>query len=597
MHLEKTEVFRVPPERLWPLVANTDSLNREVGLTEIDYLFKPVPQGGTKVTASARGSSIAMEWEEHPFEWVWQRNYVIRRLFTRGPFHEFRATFRLEPDPAGSRIHVSFDLEPAGLIGRILAATAGKSGAVQMLEAAKNFERYLLGELPSPYPKRYGRAAVDVAAVEAGIRRLKELPVDPALADRLGHHLVEEVDERVRDIRPFALADEWKADRLAVLRLCLWATRAGLLDLRWHLICPACMGSKAEHESLKDLKHDENCVSCNLKFRLDLDKRVEVRFTPNRSVRAPGSGQYCFGGPMNTPHIYAQLVLAPGESRTIEQSFPPGRYGVRRAGMHETVAIDVGSGPPKAEISFSDGGILAAPVASPGTLTLKNETKTPLRVTLERTGGGAAASAAMVTAMQEFRDLFSSEALAPGIELSIGTLSFLFSDLKDSTAMYAKIGDSPAYAVVRKHFDYMKERIRRHEGALVKTMGDAVMAVFRRPADAMRCALAMQKERPKEDVGIKLGLHIGPCIAVSASDYLDYFGSTVNIAARAQGQSVGDDIVATGAIMEQPGVAEVIRESGAHESRFTATLKGYEDQFTLHRLVFGTPGETVVRKT
>ena len=81
---------------------------------------------------------------------------------------------------------------------------------------------------------------------------------------------------------------------------------------------------------------------------------------------------------------------------------------------------------------------------------------------LEQTAWSSqAVSASLVTALDEFRQLFSSQVLAPGIGVSIRNLTFLFSDLKDSTMMYDTIGNSPAYARVRDHFDVMKAIIAR----------------------------------------------------------------------------------------------------------------------------------------
>src|SRR5262245_15596766 len=111
MHYERSETYRVPPERLWPLIANTESLNREMGMSEVDYSFTPLPQGGSTVTGAARSASLPMEWEEHPWEWVWPRSYALRRVFTRGPFHEMKVRYDIAREGTGCRVTVSADLE------------------------------------------------------------------------------------------------------------------------------------------------------------------------------------------------------------------------------------------------------------------------------------------------------------------------------------------------------------------------------------------------------------------------------------------------------------------------------------------------------
>lgn len=239
MRIEASETFRVPAEKLWPLLANTDSLNRELGLPSVEYAFTPLEQGGSAVRARARVGPIRMEWDEFPFEWMWPRSYSIHRVFHRGPMREFRAAFRFEPSGQGCRVDVTVDLEPAGVVGKLIAKPFGRKNLDKTIEAARNFERFLLGEIPSPWPNRYGRGAVDRLELDGRLRQLRDTTTDRSLVDRLGRLITEEVDEHLCDLRPYEVADAWKVDRFEVLRLCLYATRAGILDLRWHVICPS----------------------------------------------------------------------------------------------------------------------------------------------------------------------------------------------------------------------------------------------------------------------------------------------------------------------------------------------------------------------
>ncbi len=598
MRQRRTETFRVPVEKLWPLLADTDGLNREIGLPPVEYTFVPLRRGGAAIRAKARANGIALEWDEEPYEWTWPRAFSVRRAFRRGPFKTFHCTWSLEPAADGATaMTVDLEVEPSGLTGKLLTGTLVKRGVGQIFDAARGYEKFLRNEATTPFPNRQPRIHVNRDALDAALQKLKKFPVVPGVADRLASRVAGEVDERVRDLRPFQLADEWGAGRFDVLKACLYATRAGLLDLRWHVICPRCRGSKGEHDTLKKLAATHECPSCAIQFQLDLDRRIEARFVPNRAIRAVGGEMWCMGGPMNTPHIYAQFQLAPGEERKAVLGLPAGRYQVRRPDRAETTPLAIGAGPASAALEIGEGPVPAAELASGGTLALRNRLDAPMRIAVElEPQENAAATAAAVTSLQEFRDLYATEALAPGLELTIGSLAVFFSDLKGSTQMYDKIGDAPAYAVVRKHFDFMMGHIRAANGAVVKTMGDAVMAVFRDPADAVRCALSIQQAAAEEAASIKIGLHYGSCLAVTSVDYLDYFGSTVNVAQRAQGQSAGADVVVTDEVFRDPRVAEVIRAKGAHESSFTASLKGLEGRFVLHRLVFGNPGETFVRK-
>src|SRR5207237_467131 len=133
--------------------------------------------------------------------------------------------------------------------------------------------------------------------------------------------------------------------------------------------------------------------------------------------------------------------------------------------------------------------------------------------------------------------------MRPGrLRLKITSLTFLFTDLKGSTALYERVGDLVAYDLVREHFHVLYDVVRAEAGAVVKTIGDAVMATFSTPDRALAAALRMREEmarinteRRNEDLLLKIGIHEGPCLAVRLNDTQDYFGRTVNIAARVQG--------------------------------------------------------------
>jgi class 3 adenylate cyclase len=204
-----------------------------------------------------------------------------------------------------------------------------------------------------------------------------------------------------------------------------------------------------------------------------------------------------------------------------------------------------------------------------------------------------AATACAVTALQEFRDLFSSEVLSPGVEIAVKNIAVLFSDLKDSTALYERIGDATAYAVVRDHFEYMFAKIAEQDGAVVKTIGDAVMAVFPHAAPALEAALEIQEHvaelnarlKPRPAVVIKLGVHIGPVIAINANGVLDYFGTTVNVGARVQNESRGGDVVVTQAVVSDAAACQCVAGHPVTTEDFEIKLKGLSDSFMLRRLI------------
>ena len=191
-----------------------------------------------------------------------------------------------------------------------------------------------------------------------------------------------------------------------------------------------------------------------------------------------------------------------------------------------------------------------------------------------------------------FWDLFAGDCPAPDETLSIGRVAILFTDLRASTAMYAERGDAQAYRLVRDHFAILFQAVDRHGGAVIKTIGDAVMASFTSGADAVRAAFDSQIElyaRAKDlggELVLKAGVHAGPCLNVTLNERLDFFGTAVNTAARVQGLSGGNDVVVTDCVLADLASDTV---EGAltflHTETFEAPLRGLPTPIRVHRLV------------
>jgi class 3 adenylate cyclase len=224
------------------------------------------------------------------------------------------------------------------------------------------------------------------------------------------------------------------------------------------------------------------------------------------------------------------------------------------------------------------------------TLNLINATDADQTFQLERTAwSDQASTAADVTALQVFRDLFATEVVRPGEEISIGSVTLMFTDLRDSTRLYRNIGDASAFGRVREHFEILEQAIASEGGSIVKTMGDSVMAAFRHPVAALRAVWNAQSDisaRGEPRLWLKVGLHKGPCIVVNLNDRLDYFGSTVNITARLPGFSQGGELIFSEAVYDDPDVQDFLAHTIKPNSisRFTGEVKGFDEPFTMWRL-------------
>lgn len=585
----------VSPQTLWPLVSDTDRVNRLVGLPASERVT-PAPDLTRLIHGHFYG--VPVTWREQPFEWVFEHWHAIERLLDPPlPIGRLTTFTRLTPIEGNrSRVDVEVRLEPRNLLGQIGAYfIIGRKMLRDLVRVYRMLGAAAARFDPMPPPPRPPK--LEGARLAEGLARLRQLRLDPELVERLGAHLARAADQDVLHMRPFALADAWGKPRLDVLRLFLHATRAGLLDLEWDVMCPNCRGASARVGRLSDLSAEAHCPSCNIRYDLNFEESVELRFSISADLRTAEDVSYCVGGPGNTRHILAQIWLPPGARKSVRLRLQDGDYRVRSRQLagRATLAVALGGTARVAHIRCDEEGFVAPtePLAEGEVeLVFTNETGQGRLAIFEQSAWSLqAASAALVTALPEFRNVFSSEVLTPGLGLAVRNLTFLFSDLKSSTMIYDSLGDAPAYARVRDHFDVIRAIVEGRQGSLVKTIGDAVMVVFPSVVDAFEAAVEIQHAftngeiaRGRPALRLKIGLHRGPCIAVNANDLLDYFGSTVNIAARVQNESVGGDIVVTPEVYDDVGVRSALDREDVRVETFRRALRGVSREFALYRL-------------
>ena len=586
------------PEKLWPFVADTNRFNRDTNVpsVELESGKGRLRNARRRVRLSILGMPVA--WEEQPFEWVRPTRFGVKRTYSKGPVAEMKALAELAPtSDGGTRFTYDVLVRPKSLLGFI--AIPLQIGALGSRRFRKAFRKY--DELASleTLPVEMQAAPELSATVSNRIESIRERMLADDDADALVvEHLIDFIqqadDFALARIKPYELADQWQQPRRAVLETCLRATRAGLLDLQWDLLCPLCRGPQESGSSLKDIDPEVHCETCRIDFTVNFDRFVELTFRPNASVRTMDVRDYCVGSPQRTPHVVAQQLLPAQSERELIVALEPGNYRFRALELSGEQSVKVsGEGNDSSVVSISNDGWPREELAIGlrPTLVLRNQTDAEQLLILERLAwSDTAATAAEVTALQIFRDLFSTEALRPGEQISVGTLTVLFTDLRNSTQLYREIGDATAFGRVMNHFDVLKKVIADEDGALVKTIGDAVMAVFRQPASALKAMLSAQEilaapANGIEPLTLKAGVHTGPCIAVTLNDRLDYFGSTVNMAARLESLSTGNDVIISRALYDDPAVRELMAADDLQATPFEMLLKGFQDErFELWRI-------------
>lgn len=446
----------------------------------------------------------------------------------------------------------------------------------------------------------------------------------------LARHLREGPDHGLFRMNPYAFAAERGLAGAATVDVFLRAAAAGVLLIEWNLVCSCCAKVFRSLRALGEVRAHFNCDLCHYDTTTTLDDYVHITFTVSPRVRKirfhpPGEltaedyyehvmfcGDAIFPDGRTLPDgwrfMFRQFVaLAPGERRTFVEAVVPGivdvldfcgstfatwecradEGDVERALLLRESAIEAPDGPLRAgsvELVVVNAAVRRTFFAVQCISQEALETFTPPAITYT-----PRLSARELLATQAFRALFRFESVRAGEGLLVRDVTLLFTDLRGSTELYERVGDLNAFALVQQHFAVLEDAARRCRGAIVKTIGDAVMATFLDPADALAAGLDMlagvaelNARVGRDDILLKMGIHRGAAIAVAQNDKADYFGQTVNVAARIQSVADAGEICMSSGAFEAPGVAELVR--GRAVDQDVVALKGLAAGAVVHRI-------------
>ncbi len=587
-------------------MSDTDRTNRLLGQGEVSYQ----PTGSdslARFSAITKAGPFTLRYQELPFEWEAPHRFQVVRRMQGSPLRGYSFGITLSDEGEGSRVAFELVLEPRYFWVRPIAWLIGRSIASNYTRFFAKADRFLVrapqraDTLPSarsvseghPFaeprsPTDHDELARRIGALHRLLQATPEHARIEALIPRLAELLTLSSDVDVAKIRPFEVADAWGKPRRDVLTACLYGVQAGLVELRFAIVCPSCLVPSDTVSQLSDIGDSGHCDQCDLRFDLDLDRAVEVIFRAHPAVRDLPDRIFCLGSPARSPHVLEQRHFEPCVPTTLHAPARPGRYRLfLRGGL--TAAIEVrgeGEAASDAQLVFDAERVTPAllTVAPGARIEVENRSASARHGKLEILHyATAAATVHQVSVIPEFRALCSKDLLKSGTPLKVANVVLLFSDLTGSTALYSAIGDAAAFRVVDDHFDVLRAAIEGEGGTIIKTMGDAVMAsfldvsaAFRATARGMDDFRAWQKTIPcGERIGLKIGLHSGPCYVITANGTLDYFGQTVNVAARLQGLAASGECTLTRELFDT--VPESARTGFAEDhSTPAARLKGVD---------------------
>ena len=446
---------------------------------------------------------------------------------------------------------------------------------------------------------------------------------------------------------------EKNVDSHEAIDLFLHGAKLGLFNMEWNVICPCCGKITQSLRDLHSVKSQTNCSVCFRNDQATLDDYVQITFTLSPAIRDlrfhhPESlslEDYCFkylfergtrlgeGGKWALAEFFKMLTkhfstFSPGEKITVETEAGHGILFCNDLYSQNSFAFLVDDAPAvevqTLAIRLTEAGFeVPLPEIQPGELHIAHKLMTgifyplhPGKVVLKFEQASTSKAALIVwgasadeigdtpdvgfvpslTAKrlftcQTFHDLFRAEVFQESEGFGVKDVTILFTDLKSSTQLYQQIGDLNAFALVREHYGVLNKAIVNQHGVVVKTIGDAIMATFNQPVEAVRAGLEMLRElrqlnqaSQQENLILKIGIHRGAAISVTLNERIDYFGQTVNIASRVQGSAGGEEIYLTEEIYCSAGVQELLQEQDCQIESIRIQLKGIEEHLNIYKV-------------
>jgi hypothetical protein len=408
-HFRSERHYDKPPEAIWPLISDTALINEVAGSTRYHFEEKLDAQGRVHRLVSGRLGPLPTRWEETFGEWQDNRRIVQLRNVVQGPVRRFYVAAELAPEGNGSHVVFTGEIECVGLLGMAVrySGMIGLEGGRRVAAVDK-----MVRDLASP-DRMPGESAAD--RITGGARRrLEELAAalarDPAshgLTSRLLEFLNRAPDVAMRGMRPLALAKRWRSGDDETIELFLAAQARGILSMGWDLLCPRCRGAKARATRLDELPTGTHCSSCNVDYRRNFTRNVELTFRPAPWLRQLPEGEYCMLGQSTTPHVMFQADVASQTSARFDLTLTQGAYRVRTVEADGGEAeVEIGADGAIPQIVAQGGEILLREPRTSDVVSISNNSNRPLWLVIEdRRWTADALTGERVIAMSAFRRL------------------------------------------------------------------------------------------------------------------------------------------------------------------------------------------------
>ena len=600
------------PLQLWPYISDTNRFFKDLGQLPVQeaMISHSLPRHFAQLEYDhLRRADI---WQEEPYRWEAPHYLRIHRNYQRGPYQELSIKIELYPvttgKQSGTYVSITFDGKSRGLMGTLRTKTHFSKAFKQRLKnVIKRYDDAIASD-QLPYKKRssFLQTLKNPGKWRDLRKKLSAASKEPELSRRIIDLLHYSDEQDLKAIEPLKLAKLWSVPLHKVLKTAYQAVMLNILNMQWKQVCPRCRRTLKVSRRLFEISQSHYCNHCGDTMELDLNNTTQIIFKSHPLVRKISDNEYCVSGPQHRSHVIMQQYVKPGAKHFVNLMLPDGKFRVRT----DTLDRDIHVRPDTEgldnvtmtleEGEKEEGETLLSPQSD---MIVKNNADHPLLISIEdRRWSTYGVSAAEVTSQQLFRECFPKEYIRQSEKMKCQDLTVLFTDLIDSSSIYSDSGDEEAINTVMDHFEVLEKIIREERGAIVKTIGDAIMAVFREPASAVRAYQQAQKlflETEESDTPIRLkgGLHHGNCYAVTLNNRIDYFGNTVNFAARLVEKANRDELVISSEALANPHLEKFLGRDDTYckIDSFSSKLKGLGDEtFSIKRLSLRKPALKLV---
>ena len=552
-------------------------------------LTRSAPKGFIEVTNS-RLSSYSL-WEQEPYFWEKPYRFGTTRYYKVGLMKQLRYQVELKPNSEGTLLNTRIWIVPSKqhlfFLTNLYIEKFFKHRYFRILKEYDKCSTQQLLRYEINNPKSLVRGA------ESRISRIKKTLIEETKRKRIINHLINYItkadDEDLIRIHPFHLAEYWGEKKYSVLNVFLHASKLNLLDFNWDVCCPNCKAPKYTVRKLKEIRTSHFCEECDLDFELDFNTNTHMVFTPHPLIRKISHRQYSFGDPNSTPHKLSQHFLNIGEEKYVDVKLEEGTY-LFKSNNHKGHLVFHAreDGIDTFSLVITDDNFNGQEVevsTTPNITLVNNSSRKQVAFIEKKDWKQEATYASEVGSAHDFRSLFPRETLKEGTNAKASEVTMLFTDLMNSTELYRNEGDEFAIGRVMSHFKIIQQIIAEERGGIVKTIGDSVMAVFREPVSALKAVERIQQiftgsTGIGDSFKIKAGIHYGDCTTVNLNDRTDYFGTTVNIAARLVDIAKEKEIIISEAVYDHPDVQLYLNKKKDHlfVKENQIELKGFKDE-------------------